>query len=176
MNLDQHKLEILKLLACFPSTQGWSAEQTALTTAAFLDQTSNFSFEALRAGCRKLGRATGAFPPSAGDLHAACLEAQRRVDWDRAGGKRLDLTRCRLPKPETRGYTPAQLADWTLLINHTTPYTMRADENGDELRIPAGYPGAGQKAEYGYLTPAEAEWIRTHRAKEKPSGFRDAAE
>jgi hypothetical protein len=165
MNAEARKMQILTLLACFPSTQGWSADQTKLTTGAFLDQTSSFSLEALSAACKKLGRGGGAFPPSAGDLYAACKEAQRKVDWDRAGGRKLDLSKYRLPPPVKLGFKLAELANWELLINGFGQYVMRVDKDEKPLQIPAGYPGAGQSAVHGYLTPNEAAAVHAARAK-----------
>lgn len=177
--MSARETKILELLACYPLTQGWTAQQASLTIAAFLDQTSKFSYEALSAACRKLGRAGGPFPPSAGDLCAACDEAQKAVDWQQSGARRLDLSKYRLPPPEKRGYTPDQLADWTLIINGSGPYTLRADADGNELRIPAGYPGAGQAAVYGYLTPGEARAVADARAARKhypaPRSYHEAA-
>jgi hypothetical protein len=152
-------------------------EQTALTTAAFLDQTSKFSSEALSAACRKLGRAGGPFPPSAGDLYTACVEAQRAVDWQKQGAQKLDLSKYRLPSPVKRGYTAEQLADWNLIINGRGSYTLRTDADGKTLTIPRGYPGAGNPAAYGYLTPAEAEYSRNEKQQSKPRNhFGEAAE
>jgi hypothetical protein len=69
------------------------------------------------------------------------------------------------------------LADWSLIINGRGGYTLRADENGNPYSIPNGYPGAGKKAVYGYLTPAEAEYARNEKQHSKPCNhFGEAAE
>ena len=168
MSGKDRKLEIAKLLACYPSTQGWTAEQTLVTTAAFLDQTSDCSLEALCAACRIVGRRQSAFPPSAGELYAECQKQEAAIAWRGIGARPLNLSKYRLPAPSKRGFTLEQLADWELPINHTSPpYVMRVGPEGNPLKSPYGYPGAGHLVEYGYLTPIEVELVKSGR-KAKP--------
>jgi hypothetical protein len=126
-------------------------------TAAFLDRTSKFSLVVLCAACDDLGKKPGAFPPSAGDLFAACEDVVARMAKPVA--KPIDMARYRLAPPPKARYSLEQLQDWELPINHASPpYTMRGEWVGDvckPFRIPTGYPGAGNPAEYGYLTPTE---------------------
>lgn len=120
-----------------------------------------------------------AFPPSADELFAEC---QKRAaaekadrDWRAAGAPKVPPLR--LPPPQKHGYSLAQLADWTLVINGGGRlYAQRVDADGAPLRIPAGYPGAGQPATWGYLTPAEAEANRSSRRKAPARHFSEAAE
>lgn len=81
------------------------------------------------------------FPPSADELFVECQKIDdARLAREQWGGKVIDFNRYRLPPPEKRGYSLAQLADWSLIINGTGPYVLRVDENDNPLRIPPGYP------------------------------------
>lgn len=160
--MDDTKRIILKLFARYPSLATASVAQTAAMTAAYLEALRGFSSPAVSAACDAIRAKGSAFPPSADELFVECqkrADAERKArDW---GGRTIDFDRYRLaPPPKPSPYTPEELADWRLIINGSGPYVARVDANGAPLTIPAGYPGAGTLASYGYLTPAEASDVR----------------
>lgn len=92
----------------------------------------------------------------------------KQAEWKAHGAKRIAFYH---PPSPSRSFTREQLADWSLIINGSGPYVMREDERGP-LAIPAGYPGAGRAAVYGYLTPAEVEALHSGGKR----AYRQAAE
>jgi hypothetical protein len=158
------KQSIQKLLCGFPSMANMGETQTAALIATYLEVTSEFSSPEVFAACERLRKQPGAFPPSAGDLHAKCKEMRPSNDFAKRWDKIVSETPrvmgrnvLRLEHKREIHCTPEQLADWGYIVNEPgKPYQARVAANGDPLRIPSGYPGAGQIAEYGYLTPREA--------------------
>lgn len=160
--MDDTKRIILKLFARYPSLATASVAQTAAMTAAYLETLRGFSSPVVSAACDAIRSKGSAFPPSADELFLECQKRrdaeQARRDW---GGKTIDFDRYRLAPPaKPSPYTAEQMADWSLIINGAGPYVRRVDGDGAPLTIPAGYPGAGLVADYGYLTPAEARASR----------------
>lgn len=129
-----------------------------------------FSSETVIDACRALRRKSREFPPTAGEVAAECenVEFRKRRDAEFAHIGVLRPRRICLP-PKREPYTTEQLADWNCLINHASPpYHMRVDVNGVPMKIPQGYPGAGQEVVYGYLTPREADLVREQKQRKGP--------
>lgn len=149
--------------------------------ASYLQVLNGFDVEIIKESCLSFRKKSSPFPPSSGELFVECEKRaamkRKAEDWAAIGAPVVDFSRYRLPTPK-REYTLAQLADWELVINSDNrlpgeKYHMRVDEHGTPLKIPAGYPGAGQSVEYGYLTPAE---IVARSGKNTTKNFREAAE
>jgi hypothetical protein len=126
------------------------------------------------------------FAPSAAQLYAECekiiernarlnpaprLAAPRREEYsaehrasmiERFNKLMADMRAGKIvQKP---GLPLADLANWEKVINGVSNrYVMRVDADGRPLKIPYGYPGAGQPVEYGYLTPREAAIVKAKR-------------
>lgn len=171
------------MFAGFPSTACQGETMILSMTGSYLETLSGFSSETVIDACRALRCKPREFPPTAGDVASECenVEFRKRRDAECVHVRALNLKRLSLPKRES--YTPEQLADWNLLINHASPpYYMRVDAKGVELVIPQGYPGAGKQVSYGYLTPREADWVREQRQRKGPPPqtkdrrFRDPAD
>lgn len=124
-----------------------------------METVSNFSLEVVCSACETLKRRPQSFPPSAGELHDACLmiveNERKRREFD---GR---VPQPRLPPPSRQGWTHGELADWSCIINGKGGhYVSRTGKDGNDLTIPQGYPGAGKPAFYGYLTPKEADAVK----------------
>jgi len=125
------------------------------------------------AGCKSARAKGGTFPPSAGEVYAAC-ERESIAAHRRAVSKPISKPFVYKLPPPRRKFSLAEMADWSVLINHASPpYCLRVDEAGQALTIPAGYPGAGKPVEYGYMTPKEAQWAKGDRSR--ASNARSAA-
>jgi hypothetical protein len=168
MSNELKKNELLKLFSCFPSANTIDREQAAIMTAAYLETLSKFSSETVSAACRAMRERSSPFPPSSGEVYAECERIANRQAEDRRwrGVGSIDFAKLRLPPPKRPTFTVEQMADWNLLINHMSPpYCLRANADGLPLKIPHGYPGAGQEVVYGYLTPSEAAWVKENRSR-----------
>jgi hypothetical protein len=164
MSSEAKKRLILEMFSSYPSFS-LNQEQTAISTSSYLQVLSGFEPNIVEATCLVFRKKSAPFPPSAGELFAECerqaVAAQKRADFDLIGRRQPKFTQ--LAPRSRHGWTAEQLADWELIVNgqdnpysRQSIYVMRADENGAKLRIPVGYPGAGQEVAYGYLTPKEA--------------------
>lgn len=182
--MDETKRIILQMFARYPSLATANEAQIAAMTAAYVETLRSFSSRAVSAACDEFRGKGSAFPPSADELFAECEKVRKaeeaRQDWDALGRPKVDFSRYRLSGPQPRRFTPEELADWELVINGSGAYAMREDAKGAPLRIPAGYPGAGQPVAYGYLTPNEAKAVydaRARAARQRATrNYREAAE
>ena len=176
----QHKQQsILKLFACFPSMATAGETQVAAMLAAYLETLSNFSSEIVAGACSALRKKSNPFPSSSGEIFTECekrqLSARKAAEWERLGRPVVKFPT--LAPPSKHDWTLAELANWECVVNgNGGPYTMRVGENGSALKIPPTYPGAGHPAEYGYLTPREAENARELKARQVAPAYRRAAE
>lgn len=160
---------LVKLFNRYPSMATVSDNQAKGILAAYMETLREFSSQVVSSACDSFCKNGSAFPPSADELFVECRRQRKacadREAWEAEGRRQVDFKRYRLPAPATLGFTVEQLADWSLLINHVAPYTLRVDANGRLLRIPDGNPGAGKLAEYGYLTPAETQAVKDAKPK-----------
>jgi hypothetical protein len=168
----QKAAELSKLFLGFPSEKTRDEEQTMLMTAAYLETLSSFSLETVSAACSALRKRSSPFPPSEGMVFAECqkIDAREREQrkWEQSRRPHVRFERVLL-QPQKKTFTSEELADWNFLINHASPpYHLRVDANGMPLKIPQGYPGAGQDVVYGYLTPREAEVVKGERQRTGP--------
>lgn len=121
-----------------------------------MDTARNFSSEVVCEACDLLRRRPQPFPPSAGELYDTCTDVARR-DRERAEYERTKhlVPAPRLPPPKRSVWSDADLANWSLVINAPgRPYVPRMKGEA-YLTIPPEYPGGGNPAFYGYLTPRE---------------------
>lgn len=181
MNNPTKEQIITEMFLCFPSATAMGEEQTALMLAAYLAKLSSFSSEIVSAACERLLREKREFPPSASEVFVACdqraIELRKRQEWQASGLRKIDFDRYRLPPPQPGLWTLEQLADWTCVVNGKTGrYTLRVDADGKPLKIPDGYPGAGQVVKYGYLTPLEAAGRTRAGRLDARKPYQDAAE
>ena len=123
--------------------------------ASLLEVLRDFPDEIVERACLSFRRKPTAFAPSSGELFEACdrlqREARKQAEFDAIGRKPLTLEDNRF-NPIRQHYTDDQLADLNLLINHTSHLP------GHRYYV---RPGRG----YGYLTPAESEWIAENRQR-----------
>jgi hypothetical protein len=131
------------------------------------------------AACDVFRKRPSAFPPSSGELYAECDKLnqaeKKRQEWKQLGAPSVKFNR--LTPPSKRGWTDAELADWSVVINGPRlPYVMRVDASGNPLTVPVGLPGGGQKVEYGYLTPAEVQAMKARQSTPPARNWREAAE
>lgn len=167
--LDEIKVEaLLKLFNSFPSMATLGEAQAKAMLGSYLEALSSYSSEIVSSACKVAVQRGAQFAPTAGELFVECKklnEAKRRHDdWLAIGGRKLQSPA--LPPPaKPIAVTYEQLADWKEPINGFGPYVMRVGPDGNPLRIPEGYPGAGQVVQYGYLTPKEAEAVKSARSR-----------
>lgn len=170
---------ITKLMAGYPSAMAQSRDTAKATLAAIIETTASFSTSILSDACRELAKRPGAFPPSAGEIYDKCADLaarqpkgrplriaysrdeptpeQRQANLQRLERIAADMRAGRIP-PQRGGYSLAEMADFGAVINipGSCDYVLRVDEAGVPLTIPNGFPGAGKRVAYGYLTPVEA--------------------
>jgi hypothetical protein len=156
----------------------------ALMISTYLETTASFPSELFSNACNNLSRRGSPYAPSAGEIYEECsrlaaIEFQNRAptvprlpkpDYpaehraamvERLTRASADIKSGRWLPPDQmkHGYTAAQLADFSLILNipRHPEYVMRTDSDGVPLVIPAHLPGGGKKVCYGYLTPMEAQ-------------------
>jgi hypothetical protein len=132
----------------------------AISVASYLRVLSSFPDKIIEDSTVYFCKKKSAFPPSAGELFAECetrqIASRKAQEWERLG--RPVVRNRMLPAANKSDFTLAELADWECIVNRPgkLPYVMRVDKNGQALKVPFGYNGAGQEACYGYLTTKEA--------------------
>lgn len=175
----------------FPSVRA-SEEEMAGTMMVYLRSVRGYDPEVVSEAAVKATQKGGAWPPSAPEFYELCNQvAARRFQREklplpappqptysreyretmkeRVDRLIADMKAGRLSPADSK-FTIEQLADWNLLLNHLSPpYHMRIDAEGFPLKIPAGHPGAGHPVSYGYLTPAEAAWVKENRQRKEPA-------
>lgn len=163
---ERKKKAILEMFSSYPSFI-LNQEQTAISTSSYLQVLIGFEAVIVESACLACRKKQTPFPPAAGELFAECerqaIAAQKRADFDRIGCRQPKFQR--LPPPPQHGATVEEMANFETIINgQKNPYSpnrayvLRVDADKIPLRIPAGYPGAGQVVKYGYLTPMEVTY------------------
>jgi hypothetical protein len=164
MSNNSKAAHVMAMFSGFPSMASKPRADMEMSVASFLQVLSGFDAEIVGAACMAFRKRGVQFPPSSGELFEECelrqRAARRKAEWDNAG--RPKVGQSYLSPPQAHGYTPAELVDENVIVNHVgQPYIMR--------------PGH----DYGYMTRAEMaahrRSVRSHSTP-APSHWQDAAE
>ena len=153
--MNDKKFSLLRLLNSYPSFLSNDQTTAASVLASLLEVLNDFPDDIVERACLLFRRKPSAFAPSSGELYEACdrlrREAFKQAEFEAIGRRPLKLEDNRF-NPIREHYTDEQLADLNLLINHTSHLP------GHRYYVRPGF-------DYGYITPAEAEWIAENRTR-----------